>query len=171
MSDVDATHAAGMGLKHSENEVKELKEFDFQMYGDIKPDKMPRTVFDGLEFIASIPKQLKENAFGKGKPVKYILMRVEALQQLFDIESKSANLWIDISDSIIDSCVKIFDKMSKVSRRMNDIEFDLTAFEKSVPKRLASHFNNIKADFDQTLSFLKSNITVELNKVIGALKN
>ena len=87
-----------------DRESKELnKGFTFKCKSDISaPDKELPITFDGaVELVRSLPKLVKNTNNGKGVPVKYHLMSLEAVAKICKFQIQMNSLYKDIDEGTI----------------------------------------------------------------------
>lgn len=109
----------------------------------------------------SVPKLLTDGNNGKGKALSYTLLPIGLIRELLNVETKINSLVALLDESTINSCVKLFEELSSVELKINDLMIDLNNFENYISQSkidtittLASNFQIYQSELKERLSEL-----------------
>ncbi|XP_054152601.1 cytolytic toxin-alpha-like [Oppia nitens] len=123
---VVAKITAEVGVNYTDNTFKNLSMYNFEVYGDILPDRVPENIVDALLFMNMTPTLLRNGNQGKGKQVSFTLTPVNVLRELWEREIKVSAFVHEIEESIVNKCVQLFDDMNAIQQQLNDYFTDFT---------------------------------------------
>lgn len=149
----------------SDEDKKELNQFSFELYGDILTNEVPTSLVDAVVLMKSVPKLLIDGNNGKGKALSYTLLPIGFLRELLNVDSKINSLVSLLDESTINSCVKLFEELSNVELKINDLMIDLNNFQNYINKEkidkitfLANNFQIYQSELKERLSDLLINV-------------
>ncbi len=123
------------GLRRKKEE--ELERFTFNCKSDVSTtDKDLPTTFEGaVELARNLPKIVKQTNVGKGVPVLYMLMPLEAVKMIYrSHEQITSELhYGSISYATIIRSTQVMQSVINKRQRLFDIQKDLHAFKEYVP--------------------------------------
>ncbi len=124
-------------VEYRDDKKEELERFTFNCKSDVSTtDKDLPTTFEGaVELARNLPKIVKQTNVGKGVPVLYMLMPLEAVKMIYrSHEQITSELhYGSISYATIIRSTQVMQSVINKRQRLFDIQKDLHAFKEYVP--------------------------------------
>ena len=160
-----ATKVSGKAsINFTEQEVKEMTSFQFQLDGDVLMDEMPMTLLGAFEIMKTAVSSLKEGNLGKGKPVMFKLLPLSFLKQIWGKNQQANIISNQIENEIIDYCIKILDTLDYVRQRLNDLRDDYEKNKDYIPFNKLNELG-IPSSFDLIIQRVKTDLSVLLVRI------
>ena len=161
-----ATQISGSAtVKIDEKQRNALGKYSFEIYGDIVADTVPQTLIDAVVFMKSAPKMLLDGNKGKGKAMKYSLLPISLLRQIFKVDAKIKVISNKIDEATVDSSTKLFDDMNTVEQKFNDILDEMKDYEKYISNKKVQEFKSLNQEYKIYQSEVQRNLSEHLIQV------
>ena len=161
-----ATQISGSAtVKIDEKQRIALSKYNFEIYGDFVAETVPQTLIEAVVFMKFAPKILLDGNKGKGKAMKYSLIPISLLRQIFKITAKINALSNKIDEATVDSSTKLFDEMNSVEQKFNDILDELKAYEKYILTKKVQEFKSLYQEYKIYQSEVQRNLSEHLVQV------
>ncbi|KAI2804069.1 hypothetical protein BLOT_008214 [Blomia tropicalis] len=108
---------------------EELNKFSFEIFGDILPTLVPTNLIEGIEIMKNAPSLVKDANNGKGKQIKYKLIPISLLRNLWKVNTEANKIFRYIEEEAIQKCVELFDNMNLIEQQLNDLLEDVNKLE------------------------------------------
>ena len=160
-----ATKVSGeASINFTEQEVKEITRFEFELFGDVSVDRVPMTLLDGFDIMKTAVSTLKKDNSVKGKPVVFKLLPISFLKEILGRNQQANIISYQIENEIIDYCIKTFDQLDYVRQRLNDLRDDCKQNEDYIPFNKLNELG-IPSSFDLIIQRVKTDLSVLLVRI------
>ena len=161
-----AIHGEG-SVNVSDVERQKYSKFNFEIFGDILPDKVPSNLVDAVAFMKDVPTRIQNANNGRGKAMTYNLVPISLLRRRFGEEYKLDSMIKDINDATVKKVTKLFDDLNTAQAELNDLMNRIKRYE---PYILS---DQIKALYDLNFGFkiLQSEAQKSLAKHLIAVRS
>ena len=160
-----AASLSGKGLVNvSDSDKNELNKFSFEIYGDLVPESVPQTIIDAVEFMKISPRLLQNANDGKGKTMKYTLLPLPALRQLWKINTQINALVNKVDETTVKNCVRLFDDMNIVDQKLNDVVNDVNQYQMYLLSSKVKEVKDLQYNFEIYQAEVQRNLSDHLVK-------
>ncbi|KAI1798590.1 hypothetical protein F4811DRAFT_566311 [Daldinia bambusicola] len=129
--------AGGAEADIGDTEKEAMSSLEFTVFGDVLADDgtIPVDFESAIKYMRNVLRYINKANGGKGKPLVYTLLLIEALQYLgIDLEIEADSQYQNIGSSYLDRFVKLFDEIQDVERALNDYYAFISSHSTYVPK-------------------------------------
>lgn len=148
-------------------EISEYGKFSFELYGDILTEETPTTLVDAVKLMKLSSSKLTEGNSGKGKPMSYSLLPIDIFRQLLTVEAEVNAILNSIDSVTIHSCVRFFEELEVVERKIGDLELNRKIFEKYIVKEKLDSILSVVNEYH----LYKTTLTHELGGLMTSVRS
>ncbi|XP_038059602.1 uncharacterized protein LOC119730679 [Patiria miniata] len=154
--DVKGSAKASYGDKNKGNHNK----FTFKCKADVSaPDKDLPVTFEGaVELARNLPSLVKDTNKGKGVPLLYMLMPLDAVVKMCRLQIQLQIQYTSINDDIIKKCAQVVEGITNKRQSLYDIQNDLHASAEYVAEGSLARIDDILNEFIVQESGFKSGL-------------
>ena len=116
-------------IKHDDNDAERHKKYTFNCFTDVyPPDKELLGTFEGvLDLARNLPILVKNNNNGKGVPLTYTMMSLEAVVKMCNLQVQNAVKYTAMNEDLAKKCAHVVEEITKTKETLYDIQNDLQA--------------------------------------------
>ncbi|KAE9555382.1 hypothetical protein FO519_001394 [Halicephalobus sp. NKZ332] len=163
-----AAKASGkIEVDYKKNEEKKETNFSFRVFADVLPaGDLPQTVEGAIELMKKIPALAQEANDGKGKPIKYIMVPISTLKSLLNKPELMADRLVkQLNEEAIARFVELFDEISELKQKLNDLYNDMVAHKFCVLEDDVKKASKIRTLLNRREASLRSKLAATLIEV------
>ena len=127
-------------------ELNQVNRFKFTLHGDILPDESPKTLVDAFSFMRNAHLILKDFNTSNARPIKYNLLKIDAIKNLLNIKGFNAN-FKSIHDVIVKQCLYLFDNIINLEKTINELVIKVETFEKHILSNKVDKMKKLQFDY------------------------
>ncbi|XP_037027023.1 neoverrucotoxin subunit alpha-like [Bradysia coprophila] len=146
----------------TDEELREYREFSFEVYGDVLPDNTPATLAQAVQLMKNSSRLLTEGNDGKGKAMFFELLPISVFRQLFNTQILFDSVLRSIDLATINSSIKLFEDLNVVEQKINDLMVDRTAFQSYITKEKSDNITAFVNDFEMYKNQIQQNFAEKL---------
>lgn len=148
-------------------EISEYGKFSFELYGDILMEETPTTLVDAVKLMKLSSSKLTEGNSGKGKQMSYRLLPIDLFRQLLTVETEVNSILNSIDSVTIHSCVRFFEDMESVERKIGDLELNRKTFQNYIVKEKLDSILSVVNEY----YLYKTTLTHELGRLMTSVRS
>jgi hypothetical protein len=154
-------------VEYKDDKKEKLDSFTFKCKSDVSTtDKELPTTFEGaLELARNLPKIVQQTNGGKGVPVLYMLMPLEAVTKICRLQVTLELHYASIREDIIKRAAQVMESIIKKRQRLFDIQKDLHALGDYVPEKSLSAIDKYIDDITVDESAFQSKLQEIVTKI------
>ncbi|XP_054167867.1 kelch-like protein 1 [Oppia nitens] len=161
-----ASITGSASVNYSDSALANISGYNFEIYGDILPDRVPQNLVDALIFMNKSALQLREANGGRGKQLYHQLLPVNVLRQMFGLELKQTAIIHEINTEIVDRVVQLFDLMKLTDQLLYDYWSELsTKWEPYLRDEVLSELSELRTKYSRYQSLTTRALSALLVKV------
>lgn len=154
-------------VEFNEADSGESIRFDIKVFGDVLPrnEDLPTTFEGALNFMKQMPSLLATSNQGRGKPLMYQLLPISLLRDYLQFSIKGVMVLKTLEDACLLRIVQLFEQLSKVNQKINDLHKDAFEYKYSLLPDDMSRILNLKKELTIQEAKLRSKLAETLKLV------